>query len=71
MKQEEISLAEVAAKGNRQNEPELFGLLHKHINYGEISEFYNHTLAQVASAEWDGIEKILRQTFAPSSTELI
>ncbi|SZF00782.1 unnamed protein product [Blumeria hordei] len=60
----QLSLAERAAQGDN-NEPELFGLLHKHIDYGNHAEFKKCTLAQVAEAEWAGMEKILRGIFDP------
>ncbi|KAI1006426.1 hypothetical protein K3495_g1797 [Podosphaera aphanis] len=61
-----LTLAERSAQGDEHNEPELFGFLHKHIDYGDRCEFRNQTMAQVAAAEWAGIEKILRQIFTDS-----
>ncbi|CAD6506443.1 BgTH12-07369 [Blumeria graminis f. sp. triticale] len=60
----QLSLAEKATQGDNI-ELELFGLLHKHIDYGNHSEFKKCTLAQVAEAEWAGMEKILRGIFDP------
>ncbi|RKF76028.1 hypothetical protein GcM1_230069 [Golovinomyces cichoracearum] len=68
IKQQNSSSVEKSAqkddKKQQYDESELFGLLHKYIDYGDHSEFYNYSLAHVARAEWAGIEHVLRKIFS-------
>ncbi len=64
---QELSLAEIAAQGDDDGWPKLFGDIRK---YFEYPLGYRHlNLAQMASYEWAAIEKLLKQALTPKLTQ--
>ncbi|TVY45657.1 hypothetical protein LOCC1_G002710 [Lachnellula occidentalis] len=66
-KQEKLSLAERAARGEDESlEVKLFGDLDKRIRYNPNQPMKFQTLSEIAKAEWTAIEQVLRQALTPA-----